>query len=66
MNVIPFPVNIKEKSMNERITQIDAMIQARFGVSAAEYYTNKRTDEVQQKINRALLKETLYYASKND
>ena len=63
MSVIPFPSKNKEQVVNERAARINAMIQERFGVSAAEYYRSERTDEVQKKIDRTLRKETLQYAS---
>lgn len=66
MDILPFPSTHKEPSAIERAKRIDAMTKERFGVSAAEYYSHNRTPEVQKKIDRALQKETLFYASKHN
>ncbi|MEK5061108.1 hypothetical protein BK126_26715 [Paenibacillus sp. FSL H7-0326] len=63
--VISFPNRNNVKPVDP-LADVKSLIQERFGVSLAEYAgTNgKRSEEVQNKIDRAMQKETLQLASK--
>ncbi|RAV02082.1 hypothetical protein DQG13_10830 [Paenibacillus sp. YN15] len=58
------PFSQKQKSKDEAFDQAVQSIEKRFGVSFWEYMgLEGRTEEVQEKINRALRKETFQLAS---
>ncbi|MEK4983630.1 hypothetical protein [Bacillus sp. FSL K6-6540] len=64
-SVISFPK--RQISSNDPLANLKNRIAQRYGVSLMEYIgqDGKRSPEVQQKIDRAMLKETMLVASKN-